>query len=103
MTDEPRSLGRRAALQRLALAATLPACATLAPVFSTSAVAAATRSSANAGRLKQSVCRWPYKNVPLPEFCKRAKQLGLVAIDLLYPDEWSVATDAGLVVSMGYA
>ncbi|HET7778232.1 MAG TPA: TIM barrel protein [Rudaea sp.] len=103
MTDEPRSLGRRAALQRLALAATLPACATLAPVFTTSAVAAATRSSANAGRLKQSVCRWPYKNVPLPEFCKRAKQLGLVAIDLLYPDEWSVATDAGLVVSMGYA
>ena len=103
MTDEPRSLGRRAALQRLALAATLPACATLAPRFSTSAVAAATRSSANAGRLKQSVCRWPYKNVPLPEFCKRAKQLGLVAIDLLYPDEWSVATDAGLVVSMGYA
>lgn len=102
MPDEPRSLGRRAALQRLALAATLPACATLAPVFSTSAVAAATRSSANAGRLKQSVCRWPYKNVPLPEFCKRAKQLGLVAIDLLYPDEWSVATDAGLVVSMGY-
>ncbi len=102
MTDEPRSLGRRAALQRLALAATLPACATLAPVFSTSAVAAAARSSANAGRLKQSVCRWPYKNVPLPEFCKRAKQLGLVAIDLLYPDEWSVATDAGLVVSMGY-
>jgi len=103
MPDEPRNLGRRAALQRLALAATLPACATLAPVFSTSAVAAATRSSANAGRLKQSVCRWPYKNVPLPEFCKRAKQLGLVAIDLLYPDEWSVATDAGLVVSMGYA
>jgi len=103
MPDEPRNLGRRAALQRLALAATLPACATLAPVFSTSAVAAATRSSANAGRLKQSVCRWPYKNVPLPEFCKRAKQFGLVAIDLLNPDEWSVATDAGLVVSMGYA
>ena len=53
-------------------------------------------------RLKQSVCRWPYKLIPLPEFCSRAKQIGLVAIDLLQSDEWSVARDAGLGVSMGY-
>src|SRR5215475_9950373 len=73
----------------------------LAPVLATPA-AAATPSAAPVGRLKQSVCRWPYKQVPLPEFCRRAKQLGLAAIDLLYADEWPVATDAGLVVSMGY-
>src|SRR5574341_576857 len=55
-----------------------------------------------AGRLKQSVSRWPYRAIPLPEFCRRAKEIGLAAIDLLQPDEWPVARDAGLVTSMGY-
>jgi hydroxypyruvate isomerase len=60
-------------------------------------------NSAGAGRLKQSVCRWPYARVSLPDFCHRAKQMGFAAIDLLFPDEWAAATDAGLIVSMGYA
>src|SRR5690242_3926487 len=55
-----------------------------------------------AGRLKQSVCRWPYRTVELPDFCRRIKQMGFVAIDLLYADEWQIARDAGLTVSMGY-
>ena len=29
--------------------------------------------------------------------------MGFAAIDLLYPEEWAAAGDAGLVVSMGYA
>jgi hydroxypyruvate isomerase len=55
-----------------------------------------------AGRLKQSVCRWPYRKVELSEFCRHIKQMGLVGIDLLYADEWQAARDAGLTVSMGY-
>ena len=39
---------------------------------------------------------------PLAEVCHRARQIGLVAIDLLYPDEWQVAQDVGLTVSMTY-
>jgi hydroxypyruvate isomerase len=54
------------------------------------------------GRLKQAVCRWIYQDIPLPQFCRAARDLGLVAIDLLHPDEWPVARDAGLVSSMGY-
>ena len=54
------------------------------------------------GRVKQSVCRWPYMHTPLPEFCRRAKRIGISAIDLLFPDEWPVAQDAGLPVSLGY-
>ncbi|HEY2465319.1 MAG TPA: TIM barrel protein [Steroidobacteraceae bacterium] len=68
--------------------------------------APATDSSARragGGRLKQSLCRWPYSKISLPELCRRTKQMGFAAIDLLYPDEWSAAADAGLVVSMGYA
>ena len=56
-----------------------------------------------AGRLKQSVCRWTYARVSLPDFCGRIKQMGFAAIDLLFPDEWAAAADAGLIVSMGYA
>lgn len=54
------------------------------------------------GRLRQSVCRWPYGRIPLPEFARAVKSMGLEAIDLLQPDEWPVVADAGLVCSMGY-
>lgn len=67
------------------------------------APAEASASSPPAGRLKQSVCRWPYAKVSLPDFCRRCRQLGFAAIDLLFPDEWAAASDAGLIVSMGYA
>ena len=58
---------------------------------------------ASTGRLKQSVCHWPYHTVKLEELCHRLGRLGLTAIDLLYTDEWPIARDAGLTVSMGYA
>ncbi len=54
------------------------------------------------GRLKQSVSRWPYSKIPLPEFARAAKAMGLEAIDLLQPDEWPVVAEAGLACSMGY-
>jgi hydroxypyruvate isomerase len=55
------------------------------------------------GRLKQSVSRWPYAKIPLPDFCSALAEIGLPAIDLLEMDEWPVARAHGLVVSMGYA
>jgi hydroxypyruvate isomerase len=58
--------------------------------------------AAGAGRLKQSVSRWPYSKIPLPEFCRACKAMGIVAIDLLQPEDWGVVRDAGLVCSMGY-
>ena len=58
---------------------------------------------AGQGRLKQSVSRWPYAKTPLEELCRRSKQIGLKGIDLLFPEDWAVARDAGLVVAMGYA
>ena len=55
------------------------------------------------GRLKQSVSRWPYNRIPLPDFCKACAAMGLPAVDLLQEPEWAVARDAGLICSMGYA
>ena len=55
------------------------------------------------GRLKQSVSRWPYQKIPLPEFCHAVADMGLTAIDLLEEADWGVAREHGLICSMGYA
>jgi hydroxypyruvate isomerase len=54
------------------------------------------------GRLRQSVSRWCYKNIALPELCRAVAALGMTAIDLLEEPDWSVVRDHGLVCSMGY-
>jgi len=54
------------------------------------------------GRLKQSVARWTMKEVALPDLCRRAKAIGFDGIDLLYPEEWQAARDAGMKCSLGY-
>jgi hydroxypyruvate isomerase len=53
------------------------------------------------GRLKQSVSRWPYQKIPLPEFCRAVADIGLTAVDLLEEPEWAVARQHGLICSMG--
>jgi hydroxypyruvate isomerase len=55
------------------------------------------------GRLKQSVSRWCYGKIPMPEFCKAVAAMGLTAIDLLEEKDWSIVRDHGLICSMGYA
>jgi len=55
------------------------------------------------GRLRQSVSRWTYGSMPLPELCRAARSIGLVGIDLLTRDQWPVVRDAGLTCSMAYA
>src|SRR4051812_27485471 len=55
------------------------------------------------GRLKQSVSRWCYAKIPMPEFCKAVADMGLPAIDLLEEADWKTVRDYGLICSMGYA
>jgi hydroxypyruvate isomerase len=93
MSDRPQGVNRR----RAVLGGLAAAAGVLASPAATPAILAT-----SSGRLKQSVCRWPYNFIALPEFCRRVKQIGFAAIDLLQMDEWAVAQDAGLVVSMGY-
>jgi hydroxypyruvate isomerase len=97
MSDKPQGVNRRrAVLGGLAAAASVLASPAAMPAATPAILAT------SSGRLKQSVCRWPYNTIPLPAFCRRAKQIGFAAVDLLQMDEWAVAQDAGLVVSMGY-
>ena len=86
-------MDRRQALRNIGATAVAPA---LLPIVATE------RENGAAGRLKQSVSYWPYGRIPLAQFAKEAKRIGLAAIDLLQPEEWPVVRDAGLVSSMGY-
>jgi hydroxypyruvate isomerase len=100
MSDNKYRISRRAAVGLLAATAGLAAGGKWAPA----APAAPAATGANSpGRLKQSFCRWPYARTPLPEVCRRGKEIGFSGIDLLYPEEWTLAREAGLTVSMGYA
>ena len=54
------------------------------------------------GRLRQSVSRWCYQKMALPDLCKAVSALGVPAIDLLEAADWPVVRDHGLVCSMGY-
>ena len=91
------SLTRRDALKGLAAGAALPL-ARLGSPLSSSQGPAVTK-----GRLKQSVSRWCYAKIPMPEFCRAVKEMGLTAIDLLEEAEWAIVRDNGLVCSMAYA
>jgi hydroxypyruvate isomerase len=66
------------------------------------AVRGETRVAKRKGRLKQSVSRWCYEQIPPREFYKAVASLGLPAVDLLEESEWPIVREYGLVCSMGY-
>lgn len=55
---------------------------------------------ATKGNIKQSVSRWCYGDIALPDFCKACAEMGLKGIDLVGPDDWPVVKDHGLVPTM---
>jgi hydroxypyruvate isomerase len=55
------------------------------------------------GRIRQSVSRWCYQDIPLDKLCASAGEIGLQGIDLLNPGEFEVPRRYGLVCTMGYA
>ena len=88
------------AMTRREALATAGAAAAGTMLAASSAAAQSQGSAVKNGRLKQSVCRWCYQRIPLDDFCKGVKDIGLTAIDLLTPDEWPVAREFGLTCSM---
>ncbi len=54
------------------------------------------------GRLRQSVSRWCYQKIALPDLCRAVAAMGLTAIDLLEAADWPVVREHGLICSMGY-
>jgi hydroxypyruvate isomerase len=54
-------------------------------------------------RIRQSVCRWCYKAMPLEQLCAFAAQTGMQGVDLLQPEEYEIPRRYGLICTMGYA
>ncbi|WP_421827140.1 hydroxypyruvate isomerase family protein [Larkinella sp.] len=52
------------------------------------------------GRINHSACKWCYGKIPLEDFAKAAKEIGLTGIDLLGPNEWPIVKKYGLTCSM---
>ncbi len=53
------------------------------------------------GRLKQSVCKWCYRDTPLEDLCAHAAQMGIVSVELLTQDQWPVLETYGLTCAVG--
>jgi len=53
------------------------------------------------GRLKQSACRWCYRDISLENLAKAGAEIGLKGIDLLNdPNDWPVVKKYGLIPTM---
>lgn len=49
--------------------------------------------------LRQSVCRWPFGNIPYDQFCAMVKRLGFGAVDLVDQKDWALVKKHGLAIS----
>ncbi len=74
---------------------------------SVSAIAAMLRSQIEAadkaaagGKVRHSVCKWCYKQIPLEEFCVAAKEIGLESVELLNPEDFATVKKHGLHCAM---
>jgi len=53
------------------------------------------------GDIRQSVSKWCFGNIPLDEFCKICKKLGMVGVDLISENEWDIVNRNDMIVTMG--
>jgi hydroxypyruvate isomerase len=89
-------ISRRSALKKISGATALAAASLSLRLAATEEPAAPKLK----GRIRHSACRWCYGKIPLDELCVAGKEMGLVAIDLLDPDDFETVTKHGLVCSM---
>lgn len=50
--------------------------------------------------IKQSVCRWCFNQFTIDQLCRSAKEIGLVGIDLVGPEDWPVLMKYDLISTM---
>jgi hydroxypyruvate isomerase len=55
------------------------------------------------GNIHHSVSRWCYDDIPLEEFAKACKEMGLESVELLNEKDWPTVNKAGLKCAVGYA
>ncbi|MEM9649076.1 MAG: TIM barrel protein [Bacteroidota bacterium] len=53
------------------------------------------------GKINHAVCKWCYPNISLEEFSEKTKDIGVKGIDLLTPEQWTIAQKYGVTCSLG--
>ena len=91
------TMSRRCAIQKVAAGAAAVAVATK---LSPTAHAQESAPVKLKGRINHSACKWCYDRIPLDEFCRAGKELGLVAVDLIDPKDFAVLKKHGLACSL---
>ena len=91
------SISRRTAIRSLAGATAL---ATLSRSGAAEKIAKARSASAGSGTIRQSVCKWCFKDIPLETFVPAAKEMGLESVELLNPEDFPILKKHGLTCAM---
>ena len=90
------AISRRVALQQLGAGAALLAGAVAAP----HTMSAVETPPPRTNRLKQSVCQWCFKDIPLDDLCAAAAGMGLQSVELIQPQDFATVKRHGLICSM---
>ncbi len=87
-------ISRRTALKHLGVGTALATTMTM----NTASAAEARRE--RIGRVRQSVCQWCFRGIPLDELCAAAAGMGLQSVELLGPKDFPVLKKHGLTCAM---
>jgi hydroxypyruvate isomerase len=91
-------ISRRTALRSIAGAAAI---ATLARSHAAETTAKkAAPAAGSPGSIRQSVCKWCFKDIPLETFAPAAKEMGLESVELLNPEDFPTLKKSGLTCAM---
>jgi hydroxypyruvate isomerase len=93
------NMNRRDMIGNIAGAAVVTAANPLSSIF-TGAGPGTTRLK---GNIRHSVSQWCYNDIPLEDFAKACKEMGIESIELLGEKDWDTVKKAGLKCAVGYA
>ncbi|MGH7577713.1 MAG: hydroxypyruvate isomerase family protein, partial [Longimicrobiales bacterium] len=73
------------------------------PGAAPAAGSAAAAGPAGTAALKQSVCKWPFREMSVDELAAAARDVGLVSIELIGPNDWPIVQEYGLTCAVAGA
>ncbi|MBK7131331.1 MAG: TIM barrel protein [Bacteroidales bacterium] len=92
-------MNRRKMIGSVAGAAVLSAATPFNSVFA----GTADNAAALKGNIRHSVSQWCYGDIPLEDFAKACKEMGIESIELLKEADWAIVGKHGLKCAVGYA
>jgi len=92
-------MNRRKMIGSIAGAAVVTAASPLNSVFASSG----NEGTQLKGNIHHSVSQWCYSDIPLEDFAKACKEMGIESIELLGEKDWAIVKNAGLKCAVGYA